>query len=376
MTKAEDQTQHATGCVIALMERNAEHEGRAVGQAAPFRWHSKMRHNPIRFLVVVAALAAGAGLIACGPQEQGPSGPLEKVTIALVAPPYTALVDIALAKGYFRQEGLEAVGRSSSSGKAALEEVQAGIADIATSSETPFMFAVLGGQKIAAIATVQHSRRSNAIVARKDRGIRAPKDLGGKRIGFARGTNLEYFLDIFLTTHGVARRDVTAVDLRTDEMPAALANGQVDAVSTFPPFLNEAQAKLGDRGVTLYAEEIYTQTLALSAGQEWIRANSARVEKILRALLQAEEFLLREPAAAQKVVADFRRTDPAVVGAIWPDQTFEVSLDQSLLLALEDEARWAVRQKLTSATTVPNFLNYVALDGLKAVKPKAVRILR
>jgi NitT/TauT family transport system substrate-binding protein len=52
-----------------------------------------------------------------------------------------------------------------------------------------------------------------------------------------------------------------------------------------------------------------------------------------------------------------------------------VTLDQSLILALEDESRWARKRGLTAKGEVLNFLDYIHLDGLKAVKPEAVRIL-
>lgn len=52
----------------------------------------------------------------------------------------------------------------------------------------------------------------------------------------------------------------------------------------------------------------------------------------------------------------------------------EHTLDQSLILALEDEFRWTRKRGLTGKGEVSNFLDYIHLDGLMAVKPEAVRI--
>ena len=52
------------------------------------------------------------------------------------------------------------------------------------------------------------------------------------------------------------------------------------------------------------------------------------------------------------------------------------SLDQSLITAMEDEARWMIKNNLTTEKQVPDFLNYIYVDGLKAVKPGAVNIIR
>jgi sulfonate transport system substrate-binding protein len=329
-----------------------------------------------RILIRTAfALAVCACLFACSRSNQS-AGPLEKVTIACGPPPYNTLMDIALAEGYIRREGLDATPHFYSTGKAALDEVLEGKADFATVAETPVMFAVIKGNKISIIATIERSNKSNAILARRDKGVHTPQDLIGKRIAVTLGTIGEYFLDAFLATHDMLRKDVHVVDMKPEKMPAALIEGVVDAASIFPPFTNQAGEKLGKNGVTFSEEDIYTQTLNLVATQEQIRRNPARVKKVLRALVEAEEFAAQDPPKAQDSVAAFRQTDKTTLGAVWGSYTFEVSLDQSLVLELEDESQWAIRNGLTGATKVPNYLNFIYLDGLAAVNPSAVRIVR
>jgi hypothetical protein len=43
---------------------------------------------------------------------------------------------------------------------------------------------------------------------------------------------------------------------------------------------------------------------------------------------------------------------------------------------LEDEARWMIKNNLTREKQIPDFMNYIYVDGLKAVKPEAVSIIR
>ena len=61
---------------------------------------------------------------------------------------------------------------------------------------------------------------------------------------------------------------------------------------------------------------------------------------------------------------------------LWDVFTFEISLNQSLLVALEAEARWAIKYKLTESTEVPNYLDYIYIDALEELKPEAVTIIR
>jgi NitT/TauT family transport system substrate-binding protein len=330
----------------------------------------------VRIALVVSALAISACFSACTHTDNKSAGLLDKLTIAYNAPPFSVLADIAQAQGYFRFEGLEVTPLFYSSGKAALDEVLEGKADFATVAETPIMFAIMKGQKISIIATIQSSNKNAAIVARKDRGISTPRDLKTKKIGVNLGTNGEFFMDAFLAIHGMVRQDVTVVDLKPEEIPKALVSGDIDAAAAWSPFLGQAQKGLGDKGVTLYDQDIYTETSSIVTTQENIRKNPASVTKLLRALVKAEEFVMQHPAEAQKIVADFRRMKQELVGELWAGNDFSVSLDQSLLLSLEDESQWAIKNGLTKATKIPNYLNYIYLDGLTAVKPKAVRIIR
>ena len=69
------------------------------------------------------------------------------------------------------------------------------------------------------------------------------------------------------------------------------------------------------------------------------------------------------------------RMSAADLKVLWPQYRFNVMLDQSLLLALEDELRWAIRNTLVDGVDMPNYLNHVSLDALKAVSPAAVTVI-
>jgi NitT/TauT family transport system substrate-binding protein len=47
-----------------------------------------------------------------------------------------------------------------------------------------------------------------------------------------------------------------------------------------------------------------------------------------------------------------------------------------MLIAFEDQARWRIKNKLTEATEVPNYLDYIYTDALEKVKPGAIGIIR
>jgi NitT/TauT family transport system substrate-binding protein len=64
------------------------------------------------------------------------------------------------------------------------------------------------------------------------------------------------------------------------------------------------------------------------------------------------------------------------VAGIWPQHHFSLALDQTTIVAMKDEAQWMISSNLTSEKTIPDFTNYIYIDGLKAIKPEAVNIIR
>jgi len=338
------------------------------------------RTRSFRYLLAALAVAALALILGSSlllPHEGAtPAGPPEKVTIAYSATTDAVLAEVAQLQGYYLQEGLQATAHLHPFGKPALEEMLEGKADFATVAETPVMLAIMNGAKISLLATIQTANRVNAIVARRDKGILVPGDLKGRRIAVTPGTTADFFMDTFLALHEIARKEMTVVYLRPEQMADALARGEVDAVSVFMPFPILVQKRVGDRAIAFYDEHIYTSMFSVVTTQKLIREHPGKVKKLLRALIKAEEFVRMNPDKAQNMVAEFSRTDLALVREIWPNYRYAVRLDQSLVLALEDETPWAVKEGLVGRGEMPDYLDYIYLEGLESVKPKSVRVLR
>ena len=92
---------------------------------------------------------------------------IQDITIAAISPSFAGYtIYVALEKSYFQKQGLEVELISLSSGKANLDALIKGKVDLATSSETPFMRAVLNGDKIYVVGTMitgeKHQRNSVA----------------------------------------------------------------------------------------------------------------------------------------------------------------------------------------------------------------------
>lgn len=316
-------------------------------------------------------LAFGRGLFP-SPQATLP----ENLRIALALTPDAALLHIAAAKGYFVEEGLAVTLMPVSHGKVALALLAESKADLASAADVPFVISVLKGEHLGIAAAVVSVPNEMAIVARRDRGIAAPHDLLGKRVGVTFGTNGEYFLWAFLIRHKLAPDSVTLVDIAPDKMVQELTAGTVDAVSTWEPVRSKAHAALHDIAQSFSGPDAYSATQAVIGRSEFLKARSGAIEKLMRALLKAEAFNRSEPQQALGIVADQLKLDAkALLASGWKDFQLKVDLRQSQLVTLEDEARWAMARGYADKGPVPNFLPHLHLDALLAVQPDRVTVV-
>ncbi len=87
-------------------------------------------------------------------------------------------------------------------------------------------------------------------------------------------------------------------------------------------------------------------------------------------------LLVHHPEEAKAIVKKRLNYDDSYISSVWPQHRFRLSLDQALIIAMKDEAQWMMNNQLTSERTIPDFANYIYTDGLKAIKPEAVSIVR
>jgi NitT/TauT family transport system substrate-binding protein len=95
----------------------------------------------------------------------------------------------------------------------------------------------------------------------------------------------------------------------------------------------------------------------------------------MKSLVQAESYIVSHPDEAKAIIRTRMNLDHAYMETVWPRYQISLSLDQSLILSMEDEARWMINNNLTTEKQVPDFLDYIYMDGLEAVKPDAVNII-
>lgn len=303
------------------------------------------------------------------------AGPPERLSIALPTTPHAALLFIAAAQGYFAAEGLDVTFKPVSHGKAALDLLAQGQVDLASAAEVPFVISLLQGGRLGLAATVASVSTEMAVVSRKDRAINNPRDLAGKRIGVTFGTSGDYFLWAFLIRNKIAPDAVTLVDVPPGRMVHELSQGTIDAVSTWEPIKTQAHLALAGNALSFLESEAYTVTHAVIGASAFFQSRPAAVEKLVRALLRAEDFNRSHPEQALALVASQLKIDLKTLRAGWRDIAFKVDLRQSHLVTLEDEARWAMARGYVDKGPLPDFLPSLYLDALQRLAPDRVTVV-
>ena len=276
-------------------------------------------------------------------------------------------------KNFFIDNGLNVTFKYYDVGLNTVKGMQNGEVDMAWCAEYILVGQVLGKQNIQTIASVAKTDLTS-IIARRDRGIETVSDLYGKKIGVVRGTVMEYFLGRFLELNGLRISDVTLVNITLGQSADLVINGSLDAVVSFPPYTETARQQLGDNAVgwsIQSRQEIYG---LITCRADWIPQHQEVVKRFLNAISQAEDYMIQHPDEAKDIVQKKMNYTRDYMAAVWSRNDFSLSLDQSLVVAMENEARWMIKNRLTFETEVPDFLNYIYVEGLNSIKPGSVDI--
>lgn len=302
-------------------------------------------------------------------------GKIEKVKLGISKSFLSIPVYIAKKQGFFADEGLDVTVEEFSSGKKATESMLNEEIDIATVADMPVVFNSFVRQDFYIVATFTVSYSFVEIIARKDRGINTGADLKGKKIGVNMGTSSHFFLGVFLIHNGMSISEVEIVNINIVDLPEALYNGNVDAISVWQPHTQRAMRLLQDQAVKMPSSEIYRATFNFAMLRSFTEDNQETIIKFLRAIDKAAVFIKSNSVESKEIISESLKVAIEDVDDLWDGYFFELSLDQSLLTSWDSIARWAIEIGLSDNKKIPNYLDYLFLDALQAVKPEALTII-
>lgn len=262
--------------------------------------------------ITLALLAAAILLAGCGEKEDT-LGPKEQTELSLMLDFFPnadhAGIYAAQAGGHFEDAGLKVDIRQPPDPAAPIKQVAAGRVDLAISYEPELLRARDQGLKVISVGALVREPLTSIISLPRAK-IRSPKDLAGKRVGYAGIDYQQAYLRTILLNAGVDPKSVKVRDVGFNLSPALLTR-KVDAV--IGAFWNYEGTdlrlrkrkpriiKVDEAGVPTYDE------LVLVANESALERDGQRLRAFIGAVARGTRDLERDPDAAIKGLLDANR---------------------------------------------------------------------
>lgn len=330
-----------------------------------------MLGGAIILLVFLLAILA----IVFSPSPSAPPVPEESVTIAIGTPEPSLLTLIADEQGYFRKYGLNVTIRVYPAGSYAMNELLSGNADLASAAEFVGVANSFENPDLRIITTT--AKIDNLfLIIRSDRGITKLSELKGKTIAVTKGTIAEFFLGRYLTLNGMDIHDITVLYRAPADVEKSVVSGESDAAMIWDPYASRVEQQLGRNSTTRNAQSGQLYYWVTYTRADDIRNRPEMIRKYLHALDDAETFLSTHPKEAKEIFQRHLNITGDSPDRFLNEYRFALSLDQGLIIAMEDEARWMGEQNMTGGKTPPSYLNMIEQNPMREIKPTGVTIIR
>ncbi len=328
----------------------------------------------ITLICVVATMSVAWFVVALGGAQKS-VGVIDEITLAPLPSEALALIWVAEHEGFFAKNDLRVNIAPPRSVHEIVSALQAGTVDVGTMGEYAFTRSDFEKNNLLAFGAID-TADTIQLTARKDSGIAQIVDLKQKTIGVELRTGPEFFLASFVSKNNLTESGIKIVDLKSDNAVDAIIKHKVDAVMTFGRTALEIKKNLGDNVVVWPGQSGQPYYAVLVSKSDFIASHKTAIDKLLRSLLEAEEFIQSDPAASQLIVAKRLGYEVTFVNQIWLGHNFELTLQANMLTLMDDEYRWATQNGLTENTEIPKYSNFIHLEALEKIKPDAVSIIR
>ena len=268
--------------------------------------HTWSRREFLRGLTI----AGGAALFGLKPRTAAAEPPPETTAIRLNFDPEIPVLCVApqyVAEQFFKIEGFTDVRYvpfeppgSVEAGMLARNQI-----DITATVNTDFIFAVDQGMPVVVLSGLHAGCFQ---LFGNDR-VRTIRELKGKRVGVdVLGGAVHIFLSSIVAYIGLdPRRDIEWIVAKPNDFARMLAEGEVDAIHTFPPMGYELQArKIGHVILNTTTDEPWRHYFCCMVGarREFVQNYPIATKRALRAILKANQLCSLEPDRTTRWLMD------------------------------------------------------------------------
>jgi len=298
----------------------------------------------------------------------------DTLTFSSGAGAMSGAVDIAINKGFIQGETTRM--HYFKNGNQSLKAFLDGKVDVGTTAPNNIITAKgFDPRKHVIIGTISYSDSQHRLLVRKDAHIKHLSDLKGKTIATG-GTYAYYHLYKYLLHNGIECADVNINQMKKNKAPGAIASGKVQAVFFHGKPIEQSKKALGENNWDIYKPQNLARKMnLLIVNREMVKKEPQRVENMLLGIMQAEDFIKTNRADSIAILAKAKKYKPSKMKEAMSDITYELRLDQSLLLGMETLETWAIDNKIVSRTKPIDYFDYIDPAPLKKVAPTIVTLV-
>lgn len=242
--------------------------------------------------------------------------------------------------------------------------------NVGSDSKTVSVFGAIPDQAVI-IATIQRGDRYSTIV-RADSPYQTWQDLKGKTVGTRLGTGAEQvLLRYFDQTEDLSWDDFEWVNLKIEDMIAALADGSIEAFTAWEPTPAIAEAQGVGRAMRSYGD-IALVPVSVHTTRAFAADHPNELVKLLAAHMDKVDMIQNDPDQAAQLAAQAASEQGIEVSAdafrrIFQRVDFSLEIDDDVLAAIQDTAEFL--HEKGKIDEVPTF-NW---DGSFLEKARALR---
>ena len=319
-----------------------------------------------KIMSVFKKLALGISVFAllCATSAQAQ---LTKMTIATGVDPGFGAFYVAKAAGIFEKNGLDVQVNTGPSGSAMVAFV------IQNQVQASF-----GAEQ----AGVQNFNIDNNVVVVADgtklvswfglvaRNVANIEGLKGKKIGVARGSGSEVFWLAIVEKHKLNLKDYTVVQVDAPEMVAALERGDIDAFTSWEPWLTRATMAIKNTTILVDSKGIMNPRVFIYLNKGWAEKNKPAALAFMRSMIEATKLMNTERAKAVDYISGFLKLDKDLTRNLMDKVEYKIVLDEGTLSNfVMVEKQLAESKKLTTAV---DWNKFIYADLLKEIDPTMV----
>lgn len=288
---------------------------------------------------------------------------------------------IAEEKGFFKEEGLDVENKLMTGPDEKASLVASGDAKICFGSMYNNISVAANGVKVKVVSPLVNAAGTQSVVARKGLEINSPKDLEGKKIGMTNGAGVLIAIRNMCKATDVDINKIQFINLGVSDQLAALDRGDIDAMAAWEPWIGKAL----DHGGTLLFSGTKSNLpgaqgdvhwidfyMTLQVTQDFYDKNPETVEKLLRALRKATDYINEHPEDAAKIIAKRINIDEKECLRIMQENKYTMQYDQQFVDGANNMANFML--EMGNIKSVPKTDDYLDPTMMKKLFPNEVKL--